>query len=226
MDKYDVKKENKALYAPSAKDFSVVEVPMIRYLSIDGQGDPNVAAAYTQALEALYSVSYAVKFHSKKVLGRDFVVAPLEGLWWAQDMAAFTAGDGADREKSGWNWTMMISQPPWISIDVVNETLEQVAVKKQLPGLAGIRVSELTEGLSVQILHIGPYDDEGPVLERLHHDFMPANSLVFNGRHHEIYLGDPRRAAPEKLRTILRQPVAPAGGANPAAPAGESVPSS
>lgn len=226
MDKYDVKKACKSLYAPSAKEFAMVDVPMIRYLAIDGQGDPNVELAYIQAVEALYSVSYALKFHSKKVLGRDYVVAPLEGLWWAEDMAAFTAGDGAERDKSGWDWTMMISQPEWITTDVVAEILEQVAAKKQLPGLRSIRVAELAEGLSVQILHVGSYDDEGPVLERLHHEFMPANNLVFNGKHHEIYLGDPRRAAPEKLRTILRQPVAPAGGANPAAPADESVPSS
>jgi hypothetical protein len=142
----------------------------------------------------------------------------LEGLWWADDMTRFTAGDGAARDKSGWDWTMMISQPEWITTDIVAELLEQVALKKELPTLERLRIAELQEGLSVQILHVGPYDNEGPVLARLHHEFMPANNLRFNGKHHEIYLGDPRRAAPEKLKTILRQPVAPISA--PARPAG------
>lgn len=217
MDKYDVKKAHKALYAPGAKDFSMVEVPAFRYLTIDGHGDPNVSDAYAEALEALYATSYALKFHSKKELDRDYVVAPLEGLWWAEDMAVFTAGVGASRGKASWDWSMMISQPDWITTEVITEILEQVAAEKQLPGLAGIRVAEHSEGLSVQILHVGPYDEEGPVLARLHHEFMPANNLAFNGRHHEIYLSDPRRAAPEKLKTILRQPVAPIAAAAPPA---------
>ncbi|MHA7270316.1 GyrI-like domain-containing protein [Arthrobacter sp. HLT1-20] len=203
MDKYDVKKAHKELFAPSAKDFSLVDVPWAQYLAIDGHGNPGTSAAYTEALEALYATAYGVKFASKNGLGRDFVVAPLEGLWWAADMGAFTAGD-----KDQWDWTMMISQPGWITQDLVAGAVEQAAAKKKaLPGLDRLRVMELEEGLCVQILHIGPYDDEAPTLARLHERFMPANGLAFNGKHHEIYLGDPRRAAPEKLKTILRQPV-------------------
>ncbi|POH72879.1 hypothetical protein CVS27_13500 [Arthrobacter glacialis] len=202
MDKFDVKKAYKELFAPSAKDFSLVEVPPVQYLAIDGHGKPGTSSAYTEALEALYSTAYGVKFASKNVLGRDFVVAPLEGLWWAADMGAFTAGD-----KDQWDWTMMISQPDWITPDMVAAAVEQASAKKTLPGLAQLRVMDLNEGLCVQILHIGPYDDEAPTLARLHDHFMPENGLVFNGKHHEIYLGDPRRAAPDKLKTILRQPV-------------------
>ena len=210
VEKYDIKKAHKELYAPSARSFSLVQVPPLAYLAIDGHGDPNTAPAYTEALEALYSVAYALKFHGKKELGQDCVVAPLEGLWWAQDMAAFTA-----REKASWDWTMMIALPGWAPADLVAPMVRQVAGKKDLPGLPRLCVAELDEGLCVQIMHIGPYDAEGPVLERLHHEFMPEHGLHFNGRHHEIYLGDPRRAAPEKLKTILRQPVA-RGGEPPA----------
>lgn len=208
MDKYDVKKALKQFYSATASEFALVEVPAMRYLAIDGHGDPNTSPEYTGALEALYATSYSLKFHSKKELGRDYVVAPLEGLWWAADMAAFTARDGADRDKSGWDWTMMISQPAWITKESVAEILGRLAAKKDLPGLPRLRVAQLEEGLCVQILHIGPYDAEGPVLARLHHEFMPEHQLEFNGKHHEIYLGDPRRAAPAKLKTILRQPVA------------------
>lgn len=214
MEKYDVKRVLRPLYQPAAKDFVLVDVPTMRFLAVDGDGDPNASTAYTEALETLYPASYALTFHSRQELGRDYVVAPLEGLWWADDMATFTAGNGADRDKSGWEWTMMIGLPPWISDDLVTEVLSRLAAKNPLPGLARIRVVELAEGLSVQILHVGPYDAEGPVLARMHGQFMPANNLAFNGRHHEIYLGDPRRAAPEKLKTILRQPVAPAGAAD------------
>lgn len=206
MEKYDIKKAHRHLYAPGARGFSLVQVPPLAYLAIDGHGDPNTAPAYTEALEALYSVAYALKFHGRKELGQDCVVAPLEGLWWAPDMKAFTS-----RDKGSWDWTMMIALPGWATADLVAHIARQVAGKKELPGLPGLRVAELDEGLCVQIMHIGPYDAEGPALERLHHEFMPENGLHFNGRHHEIYLGDPRRAAPEKLKTILRQPVARSG---------------
>ena len=206
MDKFDVKSAQRELYAPSAKEFTLVEVPPARFLAIDGHGDPNAAAEYAEAVDALYAMAYALKFRSKKELGRDLVVAPLEGLWWAEDMAAFRDGN-----RSVWDWTMMISQPAWITRDLVLETLSQVAAKKQLPALGRLRVMGLEEGLCVQVLHIGPYREEEPVLRRMHTDFMPRNNLAFNGKHHEVYLGDPRRVAPERLKTILRQPVAPAG---------------
>lgn len=200
MDKYDVRKQFKELYAPRTRDFDVVTVPPLKYLMLDGQGNPGTAPAYAEALEALFSVSYAVKFASKHA-GRDYAVAPLEGLWTADDPVAFTRGD-----KDSWKWTMMILQPDWIGFAEVQDGIAKAAAKR-VPGLDLLRLEVLDEGLSVQILHIGSYDDEGPTLHRLHSEFMPANGLAFAGPHHEIYLSDARRVAPEKLKTILRQPV-------------------
>lgn len=204
MDKYDLKKAHKELYAPSAQEFSRVDVPEFQYLCVEGHGNPGTAAAYSQALEALYSVSYALKFHSKNTLGRDYVVAPLEGLWWASDMEVFVA-----REKDAWSWTMMINQPSWITAAMVAVAVAKAGEKKELPALNKLLFESMFEGSCVQILHHGSYDDEGPVLKRLHEQYLPENNLEFNGKHHEIYLSDPRRTAPEKLKTILRQPVRP-----------------
>jgi hypothetical protein len=204
VDKYDVKVAHKALYAPSAREFTTVEVPPLSYLAIDGHGDPNTSSWYAEALEALYGVAYSVKFSSKKERGRDFVVAPLEGLWRAADPTAFVT-----RDKAYWDWTMLISQPDWITEDDVASAVTRAGAKKPLDSLGKLRMLRLTEGRCVQILHVGPYDDEGPTLHRLHHEFMPAHELTFNGDHHEIYLSDPRRADPAKLKTILRQPVRP-----------------
>ncbi|GAA1688264.1 hypothetical protein GCM10009830_39810 [Glycomyces endophyticus] len=204
MEKYDVKKARKDLYAPSAKDFALVEVPELRYLAVDGRGDPNTAPAYTGAVEALYATAYALKFASKAE-GRDFTVGPLEGLWRADDPAAFLT-----RAKAEWDWTMLISLPEWITDAQVAAAVAKTAAKQDNPALAELRVLALTEGPSVQILHLGSYDDEGPVLARLHTEYMPANGLAFNGDHHEVYLSDPRRTAPAKLKTVLRQPVKPA----------------
>lgn len=202
MTKSDIKRDRKDLYAPRADRFQVLEVPELPFLMVDGEGDPNTAKSYLDAVTALYASSYALKFHSKQQLGRDYVVAPLEGLWSADDPTAFVT-----RAKDEWRWTMMITQPEWITASMVEEAIRQTATKKDLPAVDRVRFQGYAEGLSVQILHIGSYDDEGPVLERLHHEFMPAHDLVFNGPHHEIYLSDPRRTEPAKLRTILRQPV-------------------
>jgi hypothetical protein len=201
MAKYDVKKAHKELYAPSAKEFAVVEVPQMRYLAVDGRGDPNTSPEYADAVEALYGVAYTLKFASK-ALGRDFVVAPMEGLWRAEDPAAFL-----ERRKDEWAWTMMIGRPDWITEEMVAAAVDRVAQRRPSAALEGLRTLTLTEGRCVQILHIGSYDDETPVLERLHREFLPAHGLTFNGDHHEIYLSDARRTAPAKLRTILRQPV-------------------
>ena len=201
MEKIDFKKEFKALYQPSKKDFQLVEVPDMSFLKVDGHGDPNTAKEYQDALEALYAVAYKAKFFSKKE-GRDFVVPPLEGLWWAEDMDTFTAA----RDKSQWDWTMMIMTPDWITEDMV-ERARLEAAKKELPSLSKLRWEQYQEGLAVRILHIGSYDDEGPVLARLHNEWMPENGYTFNGLHHEIYLSDPRRVDPSKLKTVLRQPI-------------------
>lgn len=190
---YDIKRERTDLYAPKQGDFQFVDVPELGYLMVDGHGDPNTASSYREAVEALYSLSYGVRAIAKKQLGRVHTVGPLEGLWSAADPASFTA-----RDKGAWDWTMMISQPDWITADIVD------AARK---GPGPVRFERLTEGRSVQVMHVGSYDDEAPTLARLHDEFMPANGLTFNGPHHEVYLSDPRRTQASKLKTILRQPV-------------------
>lgn len=201
MDKIDFRKTMKALWQPPAGRFTLVEVPKMRFLMIDGEGDPNTAPAYTQAVEWLYSVSYPLKFMSKRTLGRDYAVMPLEGLWWAEDMESFVR-----RDKDDWSWTMMIMQPDWITQPMVEAAIEKARAKRGEPPTS-LRLEDYHEGLSVQILHIGAYDDEGPVLRRLHDEFLPANGLEPTGHHHELYISDPRRTPPEKLKTVLRQPV-------------------
>lgn len=206
-EKYDIKRAHRELYAASAKEFAIVDVPPMRYLAVDGHGDPNTAASYREAVEALFGVAYAVKFASKRALGRDFVVAPLEGLWWAEDRGAFVA-----RDKGAWSWTMLIAQPDWIDEDAAAAGVAAARAKTAddgNPALDRLRLERLHEGRSAQILHVGSYDDEAPTLARLHDEWMPQHGLTFNGPHHEVYLSDARRTAPEKLRTVLRQPVRP-----------------
>jgi len=202
MTKIDFKKEWKDLYCPSKKDFRIVKVPLLKYLMVDGQGDPNSAPEYGAAVETLFAVAYKIKFFSKKA-GQDYVVPPLEGLWWAEDMESFTAA----RDKSQWDWTMMIMTPDWITEEDFIQSAEEAAQKKDLTALGKLRLEDYREGLCVQILHLGSYDDEGPVLSRLHQEWMPENGYDSSGKHHEIYLSDPRRVSPEKLKTILRQPI-------------------
>lgn len=202
MAKIDFTKSLKQLYAPAAQAFTVVDVPPLSYLMADGHGDPNSAPAYAQAIEALYALAYRIKFICKGELGQDYVVPPLEGLWWATDMAAF-----ATRDKSAWDWTMMIMQPEWVTGAIFERALAEVQKKKPLPGLPGIRLERYSEGLSAQILHVGSYDDEAPTLEFLHTTWLAQNSYAASGKHHEIYLSDARRTPPAKLRTVLRQPI-------------------
>ena len=202
MSKIDFRQQSRHLYAPSAKEFAIVDVPAMRYLMIDGRGDPNTSEAYREAIEALYPVSYTLKFASKQELGRDYVVPPLEALWWAQDMSAF-----ASRAKDQWYWTAMIMVPEWIQPAQISAAVDAVRARKNPPALALLRHEILHEGRSVQVLHIGSYDEEGPTLSRLHHEYLPKNALTFNGKHHEIYLSDPRKTPASKLKTILRQPV-------------------
>jgi hypothetical protein len=201
MDKIDFRKTMKTLWQPPIGRFSVVEVPAMQFVMVDGDGDPNTAPAYRRAVEWLYSVSYPLKFMSKKEFGRDYTVMPLEGLWWAEDMTSFIS-----RDKDRWSWTMMIMQPDWITAPMFAAAVDKARGKLGAPP-ASLRLRAYDEGLSVQTMHVGSYDDEGPVLKRLHEEFLPQNGLVETGHHHEIYISDPRKTAPEKLRTILRQPV-------------------
>jgi len=202
MSKIDFKKEYKELFAPPKK-FVLINVPEMHFLMIDGHGDPNTAQEYQDGLEALYAVAYKIKFTSKKELSKDYVVPPLEGLWWAEDMDSF----GITLDKNQWDWTMMIMTPDWIMPELVDEAVEQVRKAKNPVSLDKVRLENYHEGLSVQIMHIGSYDDEAPTLAKLHNEYIPENGYTENGKHHEIYLSDPRRVAPEKLRTVLRQPV-------------------
>jgi hypothetical protein len=200
MQKVDLKKELKALYGATAKP-AIVDVPAMNFLMVDGAGDPNVSPAYQAAIEALYGVSYTLKFTLKRAASAvDYGVMPLEGLWWAKDMAAFTRGD-----KAHWSWTAMIMQPAFITAAQVDAAV--VAVRKKHPSdaLEQLRFESFTEGRAAQLLHVGSYSDEGPNIQRLH-DFIAGQGGKLSGKHHEIYLGDPRRSAPEKLKTIIRQP--------------------
>jgi hypothetical protein len=203
MEKIDFKKVLKHLYSPSKSRFHIIDVPEMQFLMVDGHGDPNTAQEYQDAVEALYAIAYKMKFLSKVELERDYVVPPLEGLWWAEDMEAFTT----KRDKSAWDWTMMIMQPDWITRSAYSQAREAVSKQKDLPALQNLRMENYHEGLCVQILHIGSYEDEAPTLHKMHTEFIPQNGLEMRGKHHEIYLSDPRRVAPEKLKTILRQPV-------------------
>jgi hypothetical protein len=201
MSKIDFKTELKELYNPPKK-FVTVDVPALQFLMVDGHGDPNLAQEYQDAIEALYAVAYKLKFVSKKTSGVDYVVPPLEGLWWADDMDAFSVA----RDKSQWDWTMMIMTPDWVSPELFSEAVTQVNKSKAPAALSKIRLEKYHEGLSIQILYIGAYADEGPTIVTMH-QFIAEQGFVPNGKHHEIYLGDPRRTAPEKLKTVLRQPV-------------------
>ena len=201
MSKTDFKKELKHLYRPSAKEFVVVDVPPMNFLMIDGHGDPNTAQEYKDAIEALYAVAYKLKFMSKKEKGMDYIVPPLEGLWWVENMEEF-----ATEDKSAWDWTMMIMQPESVTQEMFEGALKEVEKKKDPPALSRLRLEVYHEGLAVQIMHIGPYDAEGPTIARMH-AFIDENGYEPAGKHHEIYLGDPRKVAPERLKTVLRQPV-------------------
>jgi hypothetical protein len=201
MEKIDYKKELKQFYQPSAKEVALVDLPRMHYLMIDGEGDPNASQAYADAVEALFTVSYTVKFMVKKgSLAIDYGVMPLEGLWWSEDMADFLSGD-----KSGWQWTMMIMQPPCVPRDLVDEAIAQVRAKKKLAALPHLRYAVLDEGRCAQLLHIGPFSDEGPTVAKVH-DFIEQIGEL-GGKHHEIYLSDIRRADPAKWKTIVRQPL-------------------
>lgn len=200
--KTDFKKDISS-YAAKQGVFHVVTVPALNFLMLEGHGDPNSAGEYRDALATLYPVAYALKFFSKSELGQDYTVMPLEAQWWSEDMGAFTS----DRDKSRWDWTVMNMVPSWLTQEQVDEAFRRVAAKGSAPALGKLRWESFEEGLCVQTLHTGSYDQEGPVLEEMHHAVIPSTGLTMTGRHHEIYLNDPRRTAPEKLKTILRQPV-------------------
>jgi hypothetical protein len=216
MTKIDFKKEYKDLYQPTSKTFELVDVPPMQYLMIDGRGDPNTSQEYQDAIEALYALAYKIKFMSKNALGKDYVVPPLEGLWGSPEMVFSLEGITDEDQwlkqfkaskRDSWQWTMMILQPNWITEEIFLQAFDEVRSGKNPASLEKIRLEGYHEGLCVQILHVGPYANEGPILAQMHTQFIPENSYTEAGQHHEIYLSDPRKTVPEKLKTILRQPV-------------------
>jgi len=200
MAKLDLKRELKHLYASKRGVCVLVDVPPQQFLMLDGQGDPNGSDAFQDACGALYGMSYTLKF-AMKATGQDYGVMPLEGLWWADDMASFSL----DR-RGEWRWRLMILQPDFVTAEDVAAAREQLRKKKDPPLLDDVRFERLEEGLSAHVLHVGPYADEGPTIEALH-QFIADQGRKPRGKHHEVYLGDPRRTAPEKLKTVIRQPV-------------------
>ena len=201
MKKLDLKKNLKNLYLPSAKEATLVRVPRFNYLTIDGTGDPNTSQAFQEAVQALYTLAYTLKFTIKKEKRIDYPVMTLEGLWWTDDMAHFSA-----ENRSAWKWRLMILQPGVVTKAFFQKALSEAREKKGLPALDKIRFEPFREGLSVQILHIGTYAEEGPTIEKLH-AFARQRGYELSGKHHEIYLSDPRRVKPEKMRTVIRQPI-------------------
>ncbi|MCW8796691.1 MAG: GyrI-like domain-containing protein [Chlorobium sp.] len=201
MKKIDFKKDLKHLFKPSAKTVESVTVPAMNFLMIDGKGDPNTSQEFKDAIDALYPVAYALKFMVKKgEMEMDYGVLPLEGLWWADDMSAFSV----DR-KEEWKWTLMIMQPEFISPTMVEEAIEQVREKKNPVSLSRLRFESFEEGEAAQIMHIGPFSEEGPTIEKVH-TFIEESGKERRGKHHEIYLSDIRRADPAKWKTVIRQP--------------------
>lgn len=207
MKKVDFKKSLKAYYNPKPKQFEVIEIPKMNFLMIDGIGTPGTSQAYMDSLAALYPMAYKTKFLAK-AMEQDYVVPPLQGLWWADDMADFV-----NDNKDNWRWTMMIMQPEWVTADMIAQARNMAAQKNPPKLLDNVRFESYDEGLVAQYLHIGSYADEAPVLKYMHEKYIPEQGYKMPAldakitKHHEIYLSDPRRVAPEKLKTILRQPI-------------------
>jgi hypothetical protein len=204
MEKIDFKKTLKHLYNPPAGKFTLVDVAPMNFLMIDGHGDPNKAPAFQENTEALYTLAYTIKF-ALKPAGVEFVVPPAEGLWWMEDMREFSLA-----VKDRWDWTLMMMQPQAVTPEILANARQHALRKKAIPALEKVRLEAYHEGLSIQIMYYGSYADEGPTIARMH-AFIRDEGYLPNGKHHEIYLGDPRRTPPEKLKTVIRQPVRKAG---------------
>ncbi|HSX35778.1 MAG TPA: GyrI-like domain-containing protein [Patescibacteria group bacterium] len=203
MIKLDYKKECGQQYAAKVNQPVIIDVPPLNYLMIDGKGNPNTSQEYIDAIQTLYPVAYMIKFMCKKELGTDFSVMPLEGLWWSKDMGSFSSDN-----KDNWQWTAMIMLPEFVTKDIYQRAVRAVATKKSPKSLSKLQFQEYEEGRAAQIMHVGPYANEAPTIRQLH-AFIKANGGKLGStdkHHHEIYLGDPRRTDPSKLKTIIRQP--------------------
>ncbi len=200
--KIDHKKELKNLYNASVKAIQTVEVPKMNYIMIDGEGNPNDSESFGAAVTALFSAAYTIKFMIKKgETAIDYSVMPLEGLWWMEDMTEFTV-----ENKNRWKWTLMIMQPEFVTKEIFEAAIETATKKKKLPMLSDLRFEAYEEGLSAQLMHIGPYTEEEENIQSLH-KYIDNNNCEKSHKHHEIYLNDMNKTAPEKLKTILRQPM-------------------
>ncbi len=206
MTTLDLRKQWKHLYAPSAKKVELVDVPELKFVMIDGRIErgeaPGTSPGFEEAMGALYSAAYTLKFMSKLAKDDpiDYPVMALEGLWWVED------GKFDIAIKDNWVYTVMIMQPNHITPAMFAEALAQAAKKKPNPALSRLRFESFREGLCVQTMHIGPYATEPATLENMHR-WAAENGYRLAGKHHEIYLGDPRRADPEKMKTVLRHGV-------------------
>lgn len=200
MTKIDYKKELKDLYTGKKGIINIIEVPKMKYLQVHGEGDPNIDPSYKEAIEALYSIAFTIKFMCKKE-DKDFVVMPLEGLWYSENCSVFV-----NKEKEKWQWTMIVMMPDFVTDIMFKEAVELAKKKKDNSKIDEVFLEEYKEGLAVQTLHVGSYDEEAPVISEMH-KFVTDQGYKLEGKHHEIYLSDPRKVAVEKLKTILRQPI-------------------
>lgn len=180
-----------------------MEVPQMRFLMVDGEGNPNTSVAYKEATEALFALSYALKFAVKEEVGVDYGVMPLEGLWRTDGRQG--SFEEIQEDKDAWKWTLMMMQPEWVNGELYERALASVERKKDLPGLGGVRFEAFREGRAAQVLHVVPFAEEGPTIERVGR-FIGERGGWMRGRHHEIYLSDFRRTAPERLRSVVRHP--------------------
>jgi len=199
MAKIDLKKEMKQLYT-AGKEPAIVTVPEMTFIAYDGQGDPNTSKEFQDSMGVIFGLAYTIKFMCKEI-DKDFVVMPLEGLWWTDDMSDFSV---ANKEK--WKWTVMIALQNYIDIEIFNEAKKKLFAKKKLSNIGKARLEKYEDGLSAQILHSGPYAEETPTIEKLH-SFIKEQGYRMHKKHREIYFNSPQKVAPEKLKTIIRQPI-------------------
>ncbi len=202
MSKLDLKRELKEFYRASAKKPNIIDVPEGQFITIIGRGAPG-GPVYQAALNALYSIAYTIKFMCKAE-GKDFTVMTLEGLWWWDDPSITDLADAPLMEE--WNWKSMIRMPDFVTEEIIEAAKETVREKKGIKEADEIKLKTFHEGLSAQIMHIGPYSEEGPTAKRLH-NFIEENGYKMRGLHHEIYMSGPRRIPPERWKTIIRQPI-------------------
>lgn len=206
MQTLDLRKQYKELYQPSAKQVVLVEVPSLNFVMIDGAIEPDqspgTSPAFEEAMKALYGAVYTLKFGFKKRTENpvDYPVMALEGLWWVED------GQFDIKKPGNWKYTLMILQPDVVTQEVFTEMLVQLRKKKPSPAIERLHLERFQEGLCVQVMHIGPYADEPATKERMD-AFAHERGYALHGKHHEIYMGDPRRGDPAKMKTVLRQPV-------------------